>query len=154
MSENTFNKNILIAVDDSQNAQRAVSYVSQLLEGVKGFKVLILHITNPPEEDYFPTSAEKEKWLSKYQLKVDEMLENYRQILINGGFDPEDISVRSTLRYCPSMSECILFEQNKAQYRTIVVGRQGLSRSEEFLFGSISSKIVSHARNCTVWVVE
>jgi nucleotide-binding universal stress UspA family protein len=47
-----------------------------------------------------------------------------------------------------------LFEQNKAQYRTIVVGRQGLSRSEEFLFGSISSKIVSHARNCTVWVVE
>ncbi|MGD8770352.1 MAG: universal stress protein [Desulfobacterales bacterium] len=154
MSENTFNKNILIAVDDSQNAQRAVSYVSQLLEGVKGFKVLILHITNPPEEDYFPTSAEKEKWLSKYQLKVDEMLENYRQILINGGFDPEDISVRSIFRYCPSLSECILLEQNKVQYRTIVVGRQGISRSEEFLFGSISSKIVNHARNCTVWVVE
>jgi len=154
MSENTFNKNILIAVDDSQNARRAVSYVSQLLEGVKGFKVLILHITNPPEEDYFPTSAEKEKWLSKYQLKVDEMLENYRQILINGGFDPEDISVRSIFRYCPSLSECILLEQNKVQYRTIVVGRQGISRSEEFLFGSISSKIVNHARNCTVWVVE
>jgi nucleotide-binding universal stress UspA family protein len=35
-----------------------------------------------------------------------------------------------------------------------VVGRQGLSRSEEFLFGSVSSKIVNHARNCTVWVVE
>jgi nucleotide-binding universal stress UspA family protein len=154
MSENTFNKNILIAVDDSQNARRAVSYVSQLLEGVKGFKILILHIINPPEEDYFPISAEKEKWLSKYQLKLDEMLENYRQILINVGFDPEDISVRSILRYCPSLSECILLEQNKVQYRTIVVGRQGISRSEEFLFGSISSKIVNHARNCTVWVVE
>ena len=154
MNENTFNKNILIAVDDSENARRAVSYVSQLLEGVKGFKILILHIINPPEEDYFPTSAEKEKWLSTYQLKVDEMLENYRQILINGGFDPEDISVRSPLRYCPSLSECILLEQNKIQYGTIVVGRHGLSRSEEFLFGSISSKIVSHARNCTVWVVE
>jgi len=154
MSEKVFNKNILIAVDDSENARRAVSYVSQLLEGIKGFKILILHIINPPEEDYFPTSAEKEKWLSKYQLKVDEMLENYRQILINGGFDPEDISVRSIFRYCPSLSECILLEQNKVQYRTIVVGRQGISRSEEFLFGSISSKIVSHARNCTVWVVE
>jgi nucleotide-binding universal stress UspA family protein len=82
------------------------------------------------------------------------MLENYRQILINGGFDPEDISVRSIFRYCPSLSECILLEQNKVQYRTIVVGRQGISRSEEFLFGSISSKIVNHARNCTVWVVE
>jgi len=45
-------------------------------------------------------------------------------------------------------------EQDETQYSTIVVGRQGLSRSEEFLFGSISSKIVNHASNCTVWVVE
>ena len=153
-SEKTFNKNILIAVDDSENARRAVSYVSQLLADLKGFKILILHVINQPEEDYFSTSAEKESWLSANQLKVDVMLEDYRQILICEGFDPDDISVRSTLQYCPSLSECILAEQDKTQYSTIVVGRQGLSRSEEFLFGSISSKIVTHARNCTVWVVE
>ena len=153
-SEKIFNKNILIAVDDSENAQRAVSYVSQLLAGVKGFKILILHVISQPEEDYFSTSAEKESWLSTNQLKVNVMLEDYRQILIHEGFDPDDISVRSTLQYCASLSECILAEQNKTQYSTIVVGRQGLSRSEEFLFGSISSKIVTHARNCTVWVVE
>ena len=152
--EKTFNKNILIAVDDSENARRAVSYVSRLLAGVKGFKILILHVISQPEEDYFPTSAEKENWLRNYQLKVDIMLEEYRQVLIREGFDPNDIWVRSTLRYCPSLSECILAEQDKIQYSTIVVGRQGLSRSEEFLFGSISSKIVNHARNCTVWVVE
>jgi nucleotide-binding universal stress UspA family protein len=40
------------------------------------------------------------------------------------------------------------------RYDTIVVGRMGMSRSEEFLFGSISSKIVTHGRNCTVWIVE
>jgi nucleotide-binding universal stress UspA family protein len=154
MSEKTFNKNILIAVDDSENAQRAVFYVSQLLAGVKGFKILILHVISQPEEDYFSTSAEKESWLSNYQLKVDVMLEEYRQILIREGFDPDDISVQSTLRYCPSLSECILAEQDKTRYSTLVVGRKGLSRSEEFLFGSISSKIVNHARNCTVWVVE
>jgi nucleotide-binding universal stress UspA family protein len=153
-SEKTFNKNILIAVDDSENARRAVSYVSQLLAGLKGFKILILHVINQPEEDYFSTSTEKESWLSTNQLKIDVMLEDYRQILICEGFDPDDISVRSTLQYCPSLSECILAEQDKTQYSTIVVGRQGLSRSEEFLFGSISSKIVTHARNCTVWVVE
>ena len=154
MSEKTFNKNILIAVDDSVNARRAIFYVSQLLAGVKGFKILILHVISQPEEDYFSTSAEKESWLSNYQLKVDVMLEEYRQILIREGFDPDDISVQSTLRYCPSLSECILAEQDKTRYSTLVVGRKGLSRSEEFLFGSISSKIVNHARNCTVWVVE
>jgi nucleotide-binding universal stress UspA family protein len=149
-----FNKSILIAVDESENARRAVSYVAQILAGIKGFKVLILHVIRQPEEDYFPTSSEKDRWLGQYKLKVDTMLKDYRQILIRAGFAPEDVSVRSTLRYCPSLAECILAERDQSGYSTIVVGRQGLSRSEEFLFGSVSSKIVNHARDCTIWVVE
>ncbi len=149
-----FNKNILIAVDDSDNSRRAVSYVAQLLGSIPGFKVAILHVIPEVEEDYFATTDEKEKWLSQYRQKVEAMLEDYRQILIQGGFDPSVISVRSPLRYCPSMAECILAERDDTEYHTLVVGRQGISRSEEFLFGSVSSKIVNHAKNCTVWVVE
>ena len=149
-----YNKNILIAVDESENARRAVSYVGQLLSGVKVFKVLILHIIPKLEEDYFPSSAEKDNWLREHKLKVDAMLDSYREILIGEGFDPKDISVQSKLRYCPSIAKCILAERDQTGYSTIVVGRQGLSRSEEFLFGSVSSKIVNHARDCTVWVVE
>lgn len=152
--EKIFNKNILIAVDESENARRAVSYVGQFLGGLEGFKVTILHVVPEPEEDYFPTSAEKEKWLTQYRQKIDAMLEDSRQLLIKNGFEPENVAVRSTLRYCPSMAECILSERDETEYSTIVVGRQGLSRREEFLFGSISSKVVNHARNCTVWVVE
>ena len=153
-NDKMFNKNILIAVDESDNARRAVAYVGKLLEGVKNFNVLILHVIRQPEEDYFPDVAEKDIWLSQYKLKVDVMLKNYRQILIRAGFAPEAVSVRATLRHCPSLAECILAELKDAKCSTIVVGRQGLSRSEEFLFGSVSSKIVNHARNCTVWVVE
>ncbi|CAB1084208.1 hypothetical protein JY97_15575 [Alkalispirochaeta odontotermitis] len=153
-SEQSFNKNILIAVDESENARRAVSYVGQFLAAIKGFKVLILHVIRQPEEDYFAVSSEKDQWLSQYKLKVDAMLKDYRQLLIRAGFAPEDVSIRSTLRYCPSLAQCILAERDKTGYSTIVVGRQGISRSEEFLFGSVSSKIVNHARDCTVWVVE
>jgi len=141
-------------VDESENAHRAVSYVGQLLGGIEGFNVTILHVVPEPEEDYFPTSEEKDRWLRQYKEKVDAMIEEYRQELIRLGFESADVSVRSTLRYCPSMAECILAERDETAYSTIVVGRQGLSRSEEFLFGSISSKIVNHARHCTVWVVE
>jgi nucleotide-binding universal stress UspA family protein len=152
--EKVFNRNILIAVDESENARRAVSYVGQFLGGLTGFKVTILHVIPEPEEDYFPTSAQKERWFIRYKKKVDTMLEDYRELLIQKGFNPKDVAVHSTVRYCPSMAECILAERDETLYSTIVVGRQGLSRSEEFLFGSISSKIVTHARNCTVWVVE
>lgn len=156
MAESEFkvNKNILIAVDESENARRAVSYVGQLLGGLPGFKVSVLHVIPDPEEDYFPEQKEKENWLKRMKKRVDDMLEDYRQILIKSGFSEDAISVRSTLRYCPSMAECILAERDETFYDTIVVGRQGVSRSEEFLFGSISSKIVNHAKNCTVWVVQ
>ncbi|MCF8127909.1 MAG: universal stress protein [Deltaproteobacteria bacterium] len=152
--EKKFNKNILIAVDESDNARRAVSYVGQLLGGLPGFKVIILHVVHEPEEDYFPTSTQKEKWLTQHMLRMDAVLEEYRQLLIKQGFGPKDVAVRSKLRYCPSMAVCILSERDETKYSTIVIGRQGLSRNEEFLFGSISSKVVNHARNCTVWVVE
>lgn len=153
-SEIKINKNILIAVDESDNARRAVSYVGQLLGGLPGFKVTVLHVIPDPEEDYFPDQQEKDKWLARTKQKVDSMLVDYRQILINAGFAEDDVSTRSTLRYCPSMAECILAEREETYFDTIVVGRQGVSRSEEFLFGSISSKIVNHAENCTVWVVR
>jgi len=152
--EKVFNKNILIAVDESDNARRAVSYVGQLLGGLPGFKVTVLHVVPEPEEDYFPTEAQKEEWLAQYTKRIDGLLEAHRDLLIQSGFDANDVSVRSTLRYCPSMAECILSERDETEYDTIVVGRQGISRNEEFLFGSVSSKIVTHARNCTVWVVE
>jgi nucleotide-binding universal stress UspA family protein len=149
-----FNKNILIAVDDSDNSRRAVSYVAQLLGGIAGFRITVLHVVPEVEEDYFATEQEKDAWLQKYREKIDTLLENYRQRLVESGFPPDHVSVRSPLRYCPSMAECILTERDELEYDTIVVGRQGISRKEEFLFGSISSKIVTHARNCTVWVVE
>jgi len=52
------------------------------------------------------------------------------------------------------LAECILAERDQLEYGTLVVGRKGLSPSEEFLFGSTSGKIVRIARNCTVWVVQ
>jgi nucleotide-binding universal stress UspA family protein len=152
--EERFNKNILIAVDESDNSRRAVTYVGQLLGGIEGFSVMLLHVINEPEEDFFPSDAEKQEWVEKQHERITTQLAAYKQMLVDSGFDEDSVNTRSTLRYCPSMAQCILAEREAAAFSTIVVGRQGLSRSEEFLFGSISSKIVNHARNCTVWVVE
>ncbi len=148
------NRNILIAVDESENAQRAVTYVGKLLGGIKGFRVAVLHVISEPDEDYFQSESEKDKWYKEYRQRVDQMLEKYRIILIDTGFDPGDVLVRSTVRYCPSMAECILAEVDQTEYSTLVVGRKGLTHKEEFLFGSVSGKIVRTAKNCTVWVVE
>jgi nucleotide-binding universal stress UspA family protein len=149
-----FNKQILVAVDTSDNSRRAVEYVAQMLGGHPGFEITLLHVINPPDEDYFSSAEEQVRWLRNYQEKIDKLLSGYRQTLIDSGFKPKAVLIHTTLRYCPSMAECILSERNDKAYGTIVVGRQGISRSEAFLFGSVSNKIVNHASNCTVWVVE
>jgi nucleotide-binding universal stress UspA family protein len=143
-----------MAVDDSANSRRAVAYTAQLLGGMKGIRVTLLHVIPLPEEDFFPDESQKEQWLQQYREKMEATLEEYRGMLLEAGFREDVLETHLPLRNCPSMAECILAERDQGPYGTIVVGRQGLSRKEEFLFGSISSKIVNHARNCTVWVVE
>lgn len=149
-----FNKKIIIAVDESPNAERAVAYVARLLGGMAGFAVVLLHVIDDPQEDFFRDQAEKDQWLADYRARIERVLDGYRARLVAAGFDAGQVSQRVTLRNCPSMAQCILAERAAADCATIVVGRQGRSRSEEFLFGSVSSKIVTHARQCTVWVVE
>jgi nucleotide-binding universal stress UspA family protein len=152
-SDIRFNRNVLLAVDDSENAHRAVAYAAFMLGGLEGFRVTLLHVIAEPEEDYFARVEEKEKWLNDYRRKIGSLLSEYRRELIAAGFSEKAVEIRLPQRHCPSIAECILKELELTEYGTIVVGRQGLSRKEEFLFGSVSSKIVGHSRNCTVWVV-
>jgi len=151
--ELNFNRNVLLAVDDSANARRAVAYVAYMLGGVENSRVTLLHVISEPEEDYFAKIEEKQKWLEQYRHRVEAVLEQYRSEVVAAGFPAEAVQTSATLRSCPSIAECILSELGRTPYGTLVVGRQGLSRKAEFLFGSVSSKIVGHARNCAVWVV-
>jgi len=148
-----FNRNILLAVDDSENARRAVAYVGFMLGRLEGFRVTLLHVIAEPEEDYFARVEEKEKWLNDYRANMASILADCRRKLIAAGFPEQAVEIRLPRRHCPSIAECILMELDRTACGTIVVGRRGLSRKEEFLFGSVSSKIVGHARNCAVWVV-
>lgn len=42
--ERNSTRNIMIAVDESENARRAILYVGRLLGGLPGFKVTLLHV--------------------------------------------------------------------------------------------------------------
>jgi len=48
----------------------------------------------------------------------------------------------------------ILDEIAAGEYGTVIVGRRGLSRAKQFLFGSVSNKIVHNTHDCTVWVLD
>ncbi|MEE4112011.1 MAG: universal stress protein [Desulfobacteraceae bacterium] len=150
----TRNNHIVIAVDGSENSRRAVAYVGGLIGGRTGFTVTLLHVIHAPEEDFFASPPERERWVKSGRKKVDSWTTDYRDLLIADGVDAGDTSILTVERDGPSLAQLILAEMTRLEAGTIVLGRQGLSRKEEFLFGSVSKQIVSHARNCTVWVVQ
>ncbi len=148
------NNLIVIAVDGSENSRRAVAYVGEMVDGLSGFRVTLLHVIHAPEEDFFSSPQERERWVRSGRKKVETWLADYQEMLLANGLDAGDVSLCTVERDGPSLARLILAEVTSLKAGTIVVGRQGLSRKEEFLFGSVSKQIVSHARNCTVWVVQ
>ncbi len=148
------NRNILIAVDASENAKRSVLYVKDLLEGLQGFRITLLTIIPQPSEDYFATESEKASWITNQESAARKFLEDYRRIFTESGFRDEDVTSHVVVKECASLAECILDEQKRLSSGTVVIGRRGISKKEEFIFGSTSSKILHTPKDCSVWVVE
>jgi nucleotide-binding universal stress UspA family protein len=67
------------------------------------------------------------------------------------------VSARIKTKIVPgvySRAAAILGEARDGDYGTIVVGRRGLSRVEEFIMGRVSNKVLQLARELAVWVVQ
>ena len=155
MSSNVKNiRNILIAVDESDNAKRAVLYVKDFLAGLEGFHITIITIIPEPSEDYFTSNDEKSLWLQRSRDNAQKVLEGFRGLFIQEKFRKEDVETHIVFKACVSIGECILDEQKKRSCGTVVIGRRGISKKEEFIFGSTSNKILHSAKDCSIWVIE
>ncbi len=132
-------KHILIAVDESDSSKRAVQYVADFLSGAPGFCITLLSLIPIPEDDYVYAEEETAMHVERRRVEASMLLQEYRKILMQSGFPEKKVFTQAFVKDCPSISECILEEQRRAGYCTIVVGRRKVSKKEEFLFGSTST---------------
>lgn len=148
-------RNILISVDASDNAMRAVEYAAAILGPAPGVRVTLLYIERAPGRDRFP---DEQAWLNQCRLDHQgafDFMAKARGILKAAGLAEDAVAERTVLCSAePSIAQTILDVQQEGGYGTLVVGRRGLTKGEEFLFGSVSSKLVHNAKNCAVWVVQ
>ena len=147
-------RHLLVALDSSENAKRAALYVADLLGGVPGFRVTLLHIVPEPSEDYFETGEERAAWIEEHNSGAEKMLQKYREVLMQSGFSEDKVMVRVEIRNCTSIADSIIEYQKKLGCCTVVLGRRGISKKEEFLYGSTSNKVLHSTKNCAVWVIE
>jgi nucleotide-binding universal stress UspA family protein len=157
-------KKILIAIDGSECALKAVYYVGQYYANVRDLKMTLLHvIPYPPaplwDDGHILTSAEKEaresvinKWLANQRLKIQPMFEEAVRTLTREGVDSQRVETK-TISDSTDVAESILEETRDGGYPTLVLGRCGLSLSKRFM-GSVTNKIINHGSGTAICVVE
>jgi len=147
-------RHLLAAVDESDNSRRTVMFLADFFSDSQNVFVTLLSIIPEPSGDFFPTEVERRQWLAEKEAAMRNTLAGYKEILIDAGFQDGRIETRLSIRPCTSIGDAILEEQEKLRCCIVVVGRRGISHSEEVVFGSTSSKILHHAKHCAVMVVE
>ena len=145
---------ILIAADESENARRATSYVGDIIGPRQGFEIEILYVIRYPERDLFPDEDTWNRKKDEEVKKAHRVIDELSKILKEKGIPGASIASSAKEASGFSIAQKILEYQTKNDFGTVVVGRRGVSKAEEFLFGSVSNKIVHYAKDCAVWIIE
>lgn len=132
-------KKIMIAMDESENATMAAAYAADILANRTDVTITLFHIATDES--------------IKDESGIKEMMDIARSILIKAGIPEKAINIEIRQKKA-GMGNDILNEIAESGYGTVVVGRRGVSKAQQLLFGSVSNKIVQNANDCTVWVVE
>jgi nucleotide-binding universal stress UspA family protein len=153
-------KKILIAVDGSAASQRAVDYVG-LVEGalIRELQVVLMYVMNPippflrREGQNNPDAFRQLRALEKKnRAAARAALEVSRERLMRHGMTAEQIETRAAPR-AADVARDLLFEAERGMYDALVIGRRGLSKTQELFMGGTTNKVVQHASRLPVWVV-
>ena len=146
-------KRIIIAIDDSPRSINAVEYVGSIAGHLAEVQLCLLHVYPEPPPDYYQSGATLDTYKTEQEEKAKTLFMQAKTILQGHGIGTNAITSRCQISGQQSISAAILDLQVQENYGTIVVGKRGISKAEEFLFGSISNALIHNGRDIAVWVI-
>lgn len=158
-------KKILLAIDGSECAKKAVAYVGEQFSDLKNLKIILLHVlpylaTSLWDDGHILTEEERierkkvvDRWMKNQQLKLEPMFTDAVKMLTKGGIRPEQIETKA-ITDSMDVADSILEETRSGGYQTLVLGRRGLSPAKRLLMGSVTTKIINHGAGIALCVVE
>ena len=145
---------VLIAIDGSESALRAVDHLSFVMEGNTGVNITLFHVI-PMFRDYCPidfdeTDSDMQYIISLGDKKcVEKFFVHAFRKLAKAGIDREQVKIKEVSQR--NIGKAIIEEMQQEKYGTIVIGRRGQNKA--FFMGSVSSYVLDRAVDCAVWLV-
>lgn len=155
---------LLIALDRSKGAWRAVEYVAQTFGKTPGVQVTLLHVLAvlPPafwDDGHILEEKEQEirqrlvaAWEQDQEKQWRNLVHEASQHLTAAGLAPKAVNHQFRPKYF-DVADDILDEAREGAYDTVVIGRRGMGKGKSLLLGSVTRKVVDSAKDCAVTVV-
>ena len=163
-------KRLLIALDDSESSERAVTYVAHILEGQKAVQILLLHVPAPmpprllefggaedPAQEHrgeAQLKAAQDRWVEEVRQAVQPVFSKAQSILHAAEIPAAAVKTHLAIRVNnESLESSIVEEAHAHQCETVVVGRESFSWVEELVQEHLAEKLIERAHDLTLWVV-
>ena len=155
-------KKILLALDNSKNSLKAVKYVGKALN--KNATITMLSILpdatagcgldSPSLTPLFKKNMKAFCTIEEAKkASVQGFMDEAKKSLVKAGFPSKNVAIRVRKKKS-GIARDILKEADRGNYDTLVIGRRGLTGIKQFLFGSVSNKVVKYAQKTSVIVVD
>ncbi len=154
-------KKILVAIDDSENAMRAVEFIANLFttdNKITLFSVIqdtaaLCEMNSPGLTPYFKSQQSSFCLLEEKKKEfVNKALQKARETLIDAGFEEKNITIKSEIKKSGVARDII--KEAQLGYNVIVLGRRGLSGIKDFILGSVSQKVFHLTKDMSVLFVN
>ncbi len=137
---------ILVPVDGSENSLRALDHAIYLAEKT-GANITAMNVIENPPTVYVESQKLLNNLLANFRAESAKILDKCKQIA-----EKSDVKIETVIGEGDAASNIVGYAQ-KGDFDTIIIGRRGLGRFKEMVLGSISNKVLHHAK-CTVMIVK
>ena len=149
-------KGVLLCVDSSKNALRAVDHAGFMLSGTD-CPVVLFHTMRKlkrfvPEEILKESPELEDLWKDVHGEQFAPFLDKAKAMLKEAGITDEQVTVK-IVDGSKSPAADIKRAAQRYDCGTIVLGRRGLSGIKELVMGSVTRKILEDFSGMAVWIV-
>ena len=145
--------NILVAVDAMDPSLRAVSYVGRIAGDLETVSICLLHVYPEPPPDFYVKGGVKDDYQAQKIARAEDLFKHCIEILVAAGVERDAIYCTTHMAEGKTISDTVLEVRRQGDFGTVVTGKRGVSKAEEFLFGSISNALARQCQEFTTWIV-
>ena len=138
---------ILVPVDGSENSFRALEQAIFLATKIQEAQITVLYIIEDLPSLYIYSPKIIEKLHADYKSEYTKILERCKEMASNSG-----ININTVLLEGDPASKIIGYSEME-KFDLIIIGSRGMGKFKEVIIGSVSNKVLHHAK-CSVMLVR